>query len=194
MSTSTHTSEVSVVSDDRITNSAAQKWSGLVRILLGFTFLWAFLDKNFAWGFSTTKAWMFGTGEGNPTAGFLKFGVNPNGPFHSFYTGLAPSSPSGLVNYLFMGALLGAGITLVLGVVMKIGSIGSAILLLSMFLAVAPWAKYEDKGGSTVASNNPLLDEHIIYAATLMVLMLVCAGRYWGLGRWWESKTPSWLH
>ncbi len=194
MSTSTHTSEVSVVSDDRITNSAAQKWSGVVRILLGFTFLWAFLDKNFAWGFSTTKAWMFGTGEGNPTAGFLKFGVNPNGPFHSFYTGLAPSSPSGLVNYLFMGALLGAGLTLVLGVVMKIGSIGSALLLISMFLAVAPWAKYEDKGGSTVASNNPLLDEHIIYAATLMVLMLVCAGRYWGLGRWWESKTPTWLH
>ena len=194
MSTSTHTSEVSVVSDDRITNSAAQKWSGLVRILLGFTFLWAFLDKNFAWGFSTTKAWMFGTGDGNPTAGFLKFGVNPNGPFASFYTGLAPSTASGLVNYLFMGALLGAGLTLCLGVMMRIGSIGSAILLLSMFLAVAPWAKYEDKGGSTVASNNPLLDEHIIYAATLMVLMLVCAGRYWGLGRWWESKTPTWLH
>jgi thiosulfate dehydrogenase [quinone] large subunit len=194
MSTTARTSEVTVVNDDRITTSAGQKWSGVVRILLGFTFLWAFLDKNFAWGFSTTKAWMFGTGEGNPTAGFLKFGVNPNGPFHSFYTGLAPSSPSGLVNYLFMGALLGAGLTLCLGVVMRIGSIGSAILLLSMFLAVAPWAKYEDKGGSTVASNNPLLDEHIIYAATLMVLMLVCAGRYWGLGRWWESKTPSWLH
>ena len=46
------------------------------------------------------------------------------------------------------------------------------------------------QGGSTVASNNPLLDEHIIYAATLMLLMLVCAGRYWGLGRWWESKHP----
>jgi thiosulfate dehydrogenase [quinone] large subunit len=194
MSTTTHSSEVHVVADDRITNSAAQKWSGVVRILLGFTFLWAFLDKNFAWGFSTTKAWMFGTGEGNPTAGFLKFGVNPNGPFQSFYTNLAPSSPNGLVNYLFMGALLGAGLTLVLGVVMRIGSIGASILLLSMFLAVAPWAKYEDKGGSTVASNNPLLDEHIIYAATLMVLMFVCAGRYWGLGRWWESKTPTWLH
>ena len=77
MSTSTHTSEVSVISDDRITNSAAQKWSGVVRILLGFTFLWAFFDKNFAWGYSTTKAWMFGTGDGNPTGGFLKFGVNP---------------------------------------------------------------------------------------------------------------------
>jgi thiosulfate dehydrogenase [quinone] large subunit len=192
--TTTHSSEMSVVHDDKITTPAGQKWAGVVRILLGFTFLWAFLDKNFAWGFSTTKAWMFGTGDGNPTAGFLKFGVNPNGPFQSFYTNLAPSSPNGIVNWLFMGALLGAGLTLVLGVAMRIGCIGSALLLISMFLAVAPWAKYEDKGGSTVASNNPLLDEHIIYAATLMVLMLICAGRYWGLGRWWESKTPTWLH
>jgi len=194
MSTTTHSSEATVVQDDLITTTAGQKWAGVVRILLGFTFLWAFLDKNFAWGYSTTKAWMFGTGDGNPTAGFLKFGVNPNGPFHTFYTNLAPDSASGIVNYLFMGALLGAGLTLVLGVAMRIGCIGSALLLLSMFLAVAPWAKYEDKGGSTVASNNPLLDEHIIYAATLMVLMLICAGRYWGLGRWWESKTPTWLH
>ncbi len=192
--TTTTDRQVSVVPEDKITTPAGQKWSGVVRILLGFTFLWAFLDKNFAWGFATTKAWMFGSGDGNPTAGFLKFGVNPNGPFHTFYANLAPSSPNGIVNWLFMGALLGAGLTLVLGVAMRIGCIGSAILLLSMFLAVAPWAKYEDKGGSTVASNNPLLDEHIIYAATLMVLMLIGAGRYWGLGRWWESKTPSWLH
>ena len=181
------------VGNDQIVTTAGQKWSGVIRILLGFTFLWAFLDKTFGWGFSTTKGWLFGTGEGNPTAGFLKFGVNPNGPFHEFYTNLAPSSPSGIVNWLFMGALLGAGVTLVLGVAMRIGSIGSAFLLLSMYLAVAPWAKYEDKGGSTVASNNPLLDEHIIYAATLMLLMFICAGRYWGLGRWWESKVPSFL-
>jgi thiosulfate dehydrogenase (quinone) large subunit len=182
------------VADDLIISTAGQRWSGVVRILLGFTFLWAFLDKTFGWGFSTTKAWLFGTGDGNPTAGFLKFGVNPNGPFHDFFTGLAPSSPSGIINWLFMLALLGAGVTLMLGIGMRIGSIGASVLLLSMYLAVAPWSKYVDEGGSTVASNNPLLDEHIIYAATLMVLMFVCAGRYLGLGRWWESRTPSWLH
>ena len=182
------------VADDQIITTTGQKWAGVVRILLGFTFLWAFLDKTFAWGYSTTKAWMFGTGDGSPTTGFLKFGVNPNGPFHDFYTGLAPSSPNGVMNWLFMLALLGAGVGLVLGVGMRISCIGASILLLSMYLAVAPWSKYVDEGGSTVASNNPLLDEHIIYAATLMLLMFVMAGRYWGLGRWWESRTPSWLH
>jgi thiosulfate dehydrogenase [quinone] large subunit len=192
MSMSTDTTPA--IAGDQIVNTPGRRWSGVVRILLGFTFLWAFLDKMFGWGFSSTTGWMFGTGQGNPTAGFLKFGANPNGPLHSFFNGLAPSSPNGIVNWLFMGALLGAGLTLMLGVAMRIGSIGSSLLLLSMFLAVAPWAKYEDKGGSTVASNNPLLDEHIIYAATLMLLMFVCAGRYWGLGRWWESRTPSWLH
>jgi thiosulfate dehydrogenase [quinone] large subunit len=179
---------------DRIVVAAGQKWAGVVRILLGFTFLWAFLDKTFGWGYSTTTGWMFGTGEGNPTAGFLKFGVNPNGPLHDFYTNLAPASPNSAINWLFMLALLGAGVGLMLGVGMRISCIGASILLLSMFLAVAPWSKYVDKGGSTVASNNPLLDEHIIYAATLMLLMFVCAGRYWGLGRLWETKTPGWLH
>ena len=181
-------------STDRITSTVGQKWAGVVRILLGFTFLWAFFDKTFGFGYATTKAWLFGTGDGNPTAGFLKFGVNPDGPFAGFYNNLAPSTPSGFMNWLFMGALLGAGVGLVLGIGMRISSIGASVLLLSMFLAVAPWAKYVDKGGATVASNNPLLDEHIIYAATLMLLMVVSAGRYWGLGRWWEAHTPAWLH
>jgi thiosulfate dehydrogenase [quinone] large subunit len=179
--------------EDRISNHAAQKWAGVTRILLGFTFLWAFLDKTFGLGYATEKGWMFGTGEGNPTKGFLKFGVNPDGPFASFFNGLAPDSPSALVNWLFMLALLGAGVGLVLGIGMRISSIGASLLLLLMWLAEAPWAKNVAEGGATVASNNPLLDEHIIYSATLMLLMFAMAGRYWGLGRMWESKVPSWL-
>ena len=194
MSTDTATVDGAVVdTTDRITISAAQKWAGVTRILLGFTFLWAFVDKCFGLGYATEKGWLFGTGEGNPTAGFLKFGANPNGSLHSFYSSLAPTSPSAPINWLFMLALLGAGVGLVLGIGMRISCIGASILLLSMWLAVAPWAKYEDKGGSTVASNNPLLDEHIIYSATLMVLMFVLAGRYWGLGRMWEKRVPKWL-
>ncbi len=136
---------------------------------------------------------MFGTGTGNPTAGFLKFGVNPQGPFASFYNNLAPTSPSAPVNWLFMLALLGAGVGLVLGIGMRISCIGASILLLLMWLAESPWAKNVGEGGATVASNNPLLDEHIIYSATLMVLMFVLAGRYWGLGRMWEKRVPKWL-
>jgi thiosulfate dehydrogenase [quinone] large subunit len=196
MSTTHAADTVAVVdhSADQIITTAGQKWAGVVRILLGFTFLWAFFDKTFGLGFATTKAWLFGAGDGSPTTGFLKFGANPNGPLHEFFVSLAPTSPGAPINWLFMMALLGAGVGLVFGVAMRISSIGASILLLSMFLAVAPWSKYVDEGGSTVASNNPLLDEHIIYSATLMLLMFVSAGRYWGLGRWWEAHTPAWLH
>ncbi len=180
-------------SDDLLVPSSARTWAGVIRILIGFTFLWAFLDKCFGFGYATAKGWMFGTGEGNPTAGFLKFGANPNGPFHDFFTSLAPTAPSAFINWLFMGALLGAGVGLVFGIGMRISCIGASILLLSMWLAVAPWAKYVDEGGSTVASNNPILDEHIIYSAVLILLMIVHAGRYLGLGRMWEAKAPSWL-
>lgn len=179
---------------EQITSTSAQKWAAVVRILLGFTFLWAFLDKAFGFGYATEKAWLFGAGEGSPTAGFLKFGVNPEGPMASFFNGLAPSSPAGFMNWLFMLALLGAGVGLILGLAMRITSIGSAILLMSMWLALAPWAKVTLEDGTVEASNNPIVDDHIIYSATLILLMLVGAGRYWGLGRWWESHTPTWLH
>ena len=59
-----------------------KSWQALAvtRILVGFVFLWAFLDKTLGLGFATTpeKAWLAGT---SPTTGFLKMGVNPDGPF-----------------------------------------------------------------------------------------------------------------
>jgi len=35
--------------------------------------------------------------------------------------------------------------------------------------------------------NNPVLDDHILGAITVVVLALVAAGNVWGLGRWWGS-------
>jgi thiosulfate dehydrogenase [quinone] large subunit len=183
------------VSDDPITSNAGRIWAGISRLLLGFVFLWAFLDKNFGLGYTTPSenAWQFGTGDGNPTAGFLKFGTNPEGPLADFFTGLAPDSGSGFINWLFMFALLGAGVALMLGIFMRIACVGGGILLLSMYLAEAPWAKVTLEDGTVQASNNPLIDDHIVYGAVLLLLMFVSAGRYLGLGRLWEEKVPSFL-
>ena len=93
-----------------------------------------------------------------------------------------------------MIALLGAGVCLILGIGMRIASIGAAILVMLMWLAIAPWASYTGADGATVASNNPIVDDHVVYAAVLLLLMFVHAGRYLGLGRKWEQITPSWLH
>jgi len=177
---------------DPISKNAGRIWAGIIRLLLAWTFLWPFLDKNFGLGYTTTsdKAWQFGTGDGNPTAGFLKFGSNPEGPLASVFTDLAPSSPSGFINWVFMLALLGAAIGLLLGIFMRFATIGGAILLFMMYLAEAPWAKYTGPDGKIVAGNNPIIDDHIIYGAVLLLLLFVSAGRYLGLGRMWERKVP----
>lgn len=149
------------------------------RILLGFIFLWAFLDKTFGLGFSTeaAKSWLSGT---SPTAGFLSMGVNPDSPVASVLNGM---SGSAVVDVLFMFGLLGLGIALILGVGLRIAAVGGTILMLMMWIAQFPLA------------TNPLIDEHIIYASMLWVFAL--ARREWSLSNWWINqdfvKKNSWL-
>ena len=138
----------------------------LLRISMGFIFLWAFLDKLLGLGFATIteKSWLNGQ---SPTAGFLKFGTH--GPFKSFFESLAGNS---IVDYLFMFGLLGIGISLVLGIARKISTLSGTLMLFLMWLATFPPA------------NNPFVDEHIIYIFVLIVFASFRVGRVWGLERW----------
>ncbi len=143
---------------------------GVLRLSLGFVFLWAFLDKTFGLGFATTaeKAWMAG---GSPTAGFLQFGVH--GPFTGFYNSLASS---GLVEWLFMLGLLFVGLSLMLGIFVRLGASAGAIMLLLMYGAVG-----------IQPENNPFIDDHIIYALAMGVIAFGNAGKYFGFGRVWNE-------
>ncbi|MDO8513550.1 MAG: hypothetical protein Q7S37_03540 [bacterium] len=142
---------------------------GLLRLSLGWVFLWAFIDKLWGLGFATTsaKSWLSG---GSPTLGFLKFGTH--GPFASFYQGIAGNS---VVDWLFMLGLLALGLALILGIGIKIASYVGTVLLLLMWSAALPPA------------NNPFLDEHIIYILILIGLASANAGQYLGFGRWWST-------
>nr|WP_245530223.1 hypothetical protein [Brachybacterium faecium] len=53
---------------------------GIARLMVGFTFLWAFLDKTFGLNFSTPAegSWLNG---GSPTAGFLGGSIAGGNPF-----------------------------------------------------------------------------------------------------------------
>src|SRR5690348_18272974 len=75
-------------------------WARIVfatlRIVMGFTFFWAFVDKLFGLGYATPseRSWING---GSPTKGFL---ANPaDGPFAGFYKDIAGS---GWADWLFM--------------------------------------------------------------------------------------------
>ena len=153
--------------------------AGLLRISLGWVFLWAFLDKAFALGFNTGRnpdtgvvtrfgdaAWIHG---GSPTTGFLKFGTD--GPVGDFYKDWAGSA---WADWLFMAGLLGIGVALMLGVAMRIATGSGVVLQLMMWSAVLP------------TPNNPFMDDHIIYALTLVTLLLAGAGSMLGLGRSWN--------
>src|SRR5206468_12118453 len=77
--------------------------TGVLRLSLGWIFLWAFLDKLFGLGHETktAQAWIHG---GSPTYGFLKKGAE--GPFADFYHGIAGAA---WADWLFMLGLAGIG-------------------------------------------------------------------------------------
>jgi thiosulfate dehydrogenase [quinone] large subunit len=150
-----------------------------LRIGFGLTFLWAFFDKTFALGFHTgydqadnldrfgDAAWING---GSPTEGFLLFGAD--GPFKGFYNDIAGAT---WADWLFMLGLLGIGLALTFGVGMRIAAATGALLYVLMWSVVLP------------PENNPVLDDHLLSALTLVVLAMFYAGDTWGLGRSWSK-------
>src|SRR5262245_11318184 len=140
----------------------------VLRIAYGLTFLWAFFDKLFGWGYATpsAKSWING---GDPTAGFLK---SSDGPFADFYHGLVGDW---WVTPLFMIGLAGIGLALTLGIGMRIAAFCGTVLYLMMWSVALP------------PQTNPVLDDHILGALTLIVLAATAAGNTWGLGKVWSS-------
>jgi thiosulfate dehydrogenase [quinone] large subunit len=141
----------------------------VVRLALGWTFVWAFLDKVFGLGHDTAAkaAWING---GHPTQGFLKMGAK--GPFAGFYHTIAGNV---FVDALFMVGLLGIGIALIAGIGMRIATVAGALLYVMMWTVVLPPA------------NNPFMDDHLVNAAVLVGLALIGAGNTLGLGKMWAD-------
>ncbi len=168
----------------------------ILRIGLGFVFLWAFLDKLIGLGFATCrtvaddgsftiaamcdKAWING---GHVTEGYLVYGGNPNSPFHDFFVNLGADR---WTDWPFMLGLLGVGLALMLGIGTRIGAWSSAAMLLFMYLT------------QMFPANNPFLDQHIFYiVAGFAIVWLEFSHQSVGLGSWWRKlpvvKKNPWL-
>jgi len=156
--------------DEVVTNPAARMLLGVLRILFGFIFLWAFLDKTFGLGMATPaeNAWLEG---GDPTFGYLS---NNEGTFASFFTSLAGQQ---WVTWLFMLGLLGIGVALIAGAGIRIAAITGGLLYLFMWLAAFP------------LESNPFVDDHLTGAILLAVFALVGAGDTLGVGAWWKQTS-----
>lgn len=156
---------------DRPGQTALRYVGALIRISIGWIFLWAFLDKLFGLGHETPSesAWIEG---GQPTAGFLQGATS--GPFADFYQDLAGQA---WVDWVFMIGLAAIGVALILGIGMRLAAIAGSIMLVLMWTAVLPPA------------NNPFMDDHLIYALVLVALALGNAGNTLGFGRQWQHTT-----
>jgi thiosulfate dehydrogenase [quinone] large subunit len=154
---------------------------GALRIVIGWTFLWAFFDKLLALGYSTGRnpttgvvdrfgdaAWIHG---GSPTDGFLGFAAV--GPFQSFYHSIAGTR---FADWGFMFGLCAIGVAFTFGITTRLATVAAAAMYVLMWSVVLPPA------------SNPFTDDHTIGLLAVIVLGLFGAGRYLGLGAWWEKQ------
>jgi thiosulfate dehydrogenase [quinone] large subunit len=158
--------------------STAAKALAILRVSMGFVFLWAFLDKTFGLHYATSpaKAWING---GHPTKGFLT--SVEVGPFQSFFHSIAGTW---WADGLFMLGLLGIGVALIAGVAMRFAAVSGVLMLALMWFAEFPFAQFTSAGAPT-GSPNPITDSHFIDAIVLVVLAVTYAGNTWGFGRIW---------
>ena len=170
-------SATTVYQEQIVTSGAARKALAVGRIVIGWTFLWAFVDKLFGFGFATPaeRAWING---GTPAQGFIN-GIE--GPFAGFFGVFA--NPFG--DWLFMAGLLGIGVAMVTGAGLKIAAVTGTLLMLFMYLAQLPLA---------LGGTNPITDSHWVEAMLLIIAAATLSGDTWGLGKWWAGKVGnSWL-
>ncbi|HEX6400362.1 MAG TPA: DoxX family protein [Actinomycetota bacterium] len=167
-----------------------QRVVGALRLLAGWTFLWAFLDKLLALGFSTGRnpetgaidffgpdAWINGA---SPTAGAVGFALK--GPFADniqavtgFQMTQAGPQVAGWLDAVYMISMLLIGLGLITGVMTRLAAVGGIIWMATFYLGTAIWPEH-----------NPFVDDHVIMAAVLVGLILANAGRYYGLGKVWQ--------
>ncbi len=186
--------DTAVTTEQSVKAGSSLGWAflSLTRIGIGFVFLWAFLDKLLGLGFATCRnsdtgavdfmcdsAWLKG---GHITEGYLKsaageFGGEPTGVYGELFKGWGDFAIGGFrpLDWLFMLGLAGVGIALMLGIGTKLGAWSAVGLLLLMYVA------HFDN------TNNPIIDDHIVYALGSVGIVYVELQRQSiGLGRWWR--------
>lgn len=138
--------------------------------MVGFTFLWAFLDKLFGLGFSTPTDRSMLNG-GSPTTGFLGGSIEGGNPFAGVWEFFLSISP--ITDIVFMAGLLGVGVAMMLGIATRIAAVSAAAMYFLMYLAAFPIA------------TNPLYDDHLLLAVAVLAMAGLAAGDHVGFGTQW---------
>lgn len=175
--------------DQLIRSDVLRKLLAVARIVIGFFFLWPFLDKLFGLGYSTPigKGWLAGTA---PAQGFISRIENPMGAI------LKPIFGNPVGDFLFMFGLFGIGVAMILGAGLRIAAWGGTLLVALMWLSELPFAQTAMVDGQLVrGATNPFLDDHWLEALILLICAYGLAGDTWGVGKMWARMTNGnkWL-
>lgn len=129
----------------------------LVRLSLGFMYLYSGLSK------VLDSSWT--------SQGYLEGAKG----FTGFYTWLASPSLLPAVDFMNEWGLTLLGVSLVLGIFVRLSGVLGAVLMLLYYLAL---------GFPYPNEHAFIVDEHIIYGSILLYLAAIQAGRVYGLDAW----------
>ncbi len=144
----------------------------ILRISMGWLFLYAGVTKllNPAWS----------------SAGYIGNAKT----FVSFYQWLLSPSLLPIINLVNEWGLTLLGISLILGIAVRISSVLGAALMMMYYFVILEFP-YPNL-------HSYIVDEHIIYALVLIFLATIRAGKIWGIGsmcaKWPLCKTFPSLH
>ncbi|MDQ0727856.1 hypothetical protein [Microbacterium sp. W4I20] len=147
---------------------AARIFITLTRIALGFVYLWAFVDKLFGFGLATPPEGSVLAGQ-SPSAGYLG---STEGALSGLFHSLAGNP---VVDVLFMLGLGAVGVALITGIGLRLAAVGGTLVMGGIYLSMLP------------LSNNPIVDDHLIYILVGWLLAAIGAGSVAGLGARWQS-------
>ena len=101
--------------------------------------------------------------------------------FPEFYAWLTRPEILPITNFANEWGLTLLGVSLILGVFVRLSSLGGALLMILYYFPVLTFP--------TIKTTAFIVDEHIMYALVLLFFAAVKAGRVWGLENWY-SKLP----
>ena len=109
-------------------------------------------------------------------AGYLNSAKTFPGLYHWF----ASAGNIGWVNFLNEWGLTLVGLALIAGLLVRWASLGGILIMILYYLPILQFPY--------IGEHSFLVDEHIVYITTFLVLLASNAGTLWGLDSWLQKR------
>ncbi|MCQ2069698.1 MAG: hypothetical protein MJZ68_01020, partial [archaeon] len=140
----------------------------VIRVLIGFEFLWGFFDKLLGLGLETPAGQ--GMIDGGSPSSFVVFVAK--GYLKEFWSSLAGNE---FVDVVLMLGLLALGVSMMLGIASRLSAIGGFAIMIVFYSMMLP------------PSDNPFVEAHLIQAFAILAVYFMGGYDRWSLGPVWKG-------